>query len=199
MNIKRILLISIVLVIIVSSLNMVSAGEDNETYITDCFVSATLDDNFDWYINIQVYSNSSENCSGRPIFINVTDSSGNVKSYNLTTSPMYDEEFDFSLDGEVNITDGIKENETYTVSIYFPGDDKLPSMEYEETVNTTVDYSPVENEDSSNTVPSEDTQEDTYDEPTGGVDSQSDGPVVNRVDDPTPSIHGFFGTQGYKP
>ena len=183
MNIKRILLISIVLVIIVSSLNMVSAGEDNETYITDCFVSATLDDNFDWYINIQVYSNSSEN----------------VKSYNLTTSPMYDEEFDFSLDGEVNITDGIKENETYTVSIYFPGDDKLRSMEYEETGNTTVDYSPVENEDSSNTVPSEDTQEDTYDEPTGGVDSQSDGPVVNRVDDPTPSIHGFFGTQGYKP
>ena len=195
MNIKRILLFSLVLLMIVSSLNMVSAGNDDESYMTDCFVSAMLDDNLDWYINIQVYTNSSENCSGRPIFINVTDSSGNVKSYNLTTSPMYDEEFDVSRDGEVNITEGIKENETYTVSIYFPGDDKLPSMIYNETVNTTVDYPVVEEEDTDdlNTAPTEDTYDESYDS------EVSSEPVVPRSTHEDPAIHGFFGTQGYRP
>ena len=195
MNIKRILLFSLVLLMIVSSLNMVSAGDDDESYMTDCFVSAMLDDNLDWYINIQVYTNSSENCSGRPIFINVTDSSGNVKSYNLTTSPMYDEEFDVSRDGEVNITEGIKENETYTVSIYFPGDDKLPSMIYNETVNTTVDYPVVEEEDTDdlNTAPTEDTYDESYDS------EVSSEPVVPRSTYEDPAIHGFFGTQGYRP
>lgn len=185
MNIKRILLFSIVLLMIVSSLNMVSAGEDNESYTTSCFAYTSLD-NGEWYIYVQVLSDSSENCSGKPIFINVTDSSGNVKSYNMTTSPVDNENIDSSLEGQVNITDGIKENETYTVSVYFPGDDKLPSMEYEETVNTILEYSPVEEEDTPDTVSSDD----------AGDSDVSSEPVVPRSTYKDPAVHGLFGTQG---
>ena len=68
-------------------------------------------------------------------------------------------------------------------------------MIYNETVNTTVDYPVVEEEDTDdlNTAPTEDTYDESYDS------EVSSEPVVPRSTYEDPAIHGFFGTQGYRP
>ncbi len=118
--------------------------------------------NESFYITVHVRSDKYDESlfDGKPIYVNLTDDNGTVKSYNLTLNY-----------SSVNVED-LDESTRYNVTVYFPGGDGLPAKY----------FSGYEWTSSSFTLTSEG-YGNPNDQPDTDSDSEvSDEPVVDRPD-----------------
>lgn len=135
MDVKRIVLFTMVLIIVISSLSFISAGVFDGLDVSPTYINVTVSSFDDSTLEFRVYSNDTIDGENETVSyytdtinVNVTDENGDVKSYNLTL----DEDLGgFDSGAKLELDPG-----TYFISVYYPGDeygDYAPS-----SFNTTV-------------------------------------------------------------
>ena len=145
MNIKKIFVITIVALTVLSCLSVASAGwfDFSASEPTPTTIYARLHDTDNSIIKIVIEVNESgkiNTLKDKPVYVNLTDENGEVTSYNLTTNR--------TIGGDPNYCAVIEpEAGTYVISAYFPGDENYTSS----SRNVTLDVvgKTIEIEDSS--------------------------------------------------
>ena len=141
MNYKRVLILCIAALIIVSSLAVVSAGwfdflgGGDEPLKGTLIICKQNNDNKP-ILEVHLQANNSyhdilSNSSGRVVYLNVTDENNHTEYYNISEwkVPSYLEGSKSFLVYEMELDYG-----TYQVSAYFPGDDEFNCSSFNQTI-----------------------------------------------------------------
>ena len=139
MNYKRVLILCIVALIIVSTISVVSAGwfdflggdEPEKSNTTIKCVSNKAGDGLIIHLVTPSPGDLQTNSSSRIVYVNVTDENNNTDQYNISD---WEPDPPSSPYGKSSLKYILKlEPGKYTVSIYYPGDDTFKNSSFKDT------------------------------------------------------------------